>query len=205
MLDSRPAGELHPVSIGWRRIAARGPAKPAARRDGLPHPLAGVAAVSGFPTRGWAGRTGTLRRNAGVTIKALDQMSSLYGGFFVRLRAELGVTSFGIQVYRYPPGARFLPPHDHAGTGGPDDRQEEVYTVLMGRARLLAGGESFELTPGVFALVKPDELRQVVTDQEPATVLVIGGTPGALYAPPPLTELGVTEEEIDFHRKTGPP
>ena len=136
----------------------------------------------------------------GVTLKALDEMSSLFGGFFVPVRAELGVTSFGIQVYRYPPRARFVPPHDHAGNAGPDDRQEEIYTVLAGRARLLADQESFDLTPGVFATVRPDQLRQLVTDEEAAIILVIGGTPGAAYAPSPLTELGTTEQDINDHR-----
>ena len=138
-----------------------------------------------------------------VTIKALDEIDSIYDGFFVRLRAELGVSSFGMQVYRYPPNADFVAPHNHVGHG-PDDGQEEVYAVLEGRATLLVGHDSFELAPGVFARVGPGEMRQIVTHSEAATLLVLGATPDQAYTPDRCTELDVSEAELDEYRRTRP-
>ena len=43
-----------------------------------------------------------------VTIKRIEEMDSL-GGRFVRCRAELGVTSFGLQVYDLPPNDESIP------------------------------------------------------------------------------------------------
>jgi hypothetical protein len=136
-----------------------------------------------------------------VTVMALEEMSSSYDGFLVPARAELGLSAFGMQVYRYPPHASFVAPHDHGGTAGPDDGQEEVYVVLAGRARLLAGGDSHDLRPGVLARVGPGVVRQIVTNDDPATVLVVGATPGVAYTPPAVTEVGVGEGAIDRHRR----
>lgn len=136
---------------------------------------------------------------ADATVKRLDQMEGLFDGFLVLARSELGVTSFGMQVYRYPAHADFQPAHNHAGSPA-DDGQEEVYTVLNGRAVLRIGDESHELVPGVFARVGPGEMRQIVTEDEPAAVLVIGATPGEAFTPSPVTEVGVSEDEVQALR-----
>ena len=59
---------------------------------------------------------------------------------FVRLRRELGVTSFGINQMGLEPGQR-MRIHLH-------ERQEEVYLVLDGRLSLLVEGEELEIGPG---------------------------------------------------------
>jgi hypothetical protein len=66
--------------------------------------------------------------------------------------------------------------------------QEEVYTVLEGSARLLVAGEEHALRPGVFARVGPELLRKIVTDDEPALVLCLGGRRGHAYDPPEWTD-----------------
>jgi len=35
---------------------------------------------------------------SGCTVKRIDEMEAIYGGAYKRARAELGVTSFGMQV-----------------------------------------------------------------------------------------------------------
>src|SRR5215210_8529635 len=122
---------------------------------------------------------------ADVTVKRLEDFEAIFGGGFYRVRAGLGVSSFGIAVMELPPGFEDYPEHDQG-----HDRQEEVYTVLRGRATLVAGGEEHELVPGVWARVGPDEKRKIVTDDEPVSLLAIGGTPGEVYEPPEFTHEG---------------
>ena len=73
---------------------------------------------------------------ADVTVKRLDEFEAIFGGGFRRVRAGLGVNSFGLSVMDFPPGFTQYPEHDHGRDG-----QEEVYTVLSGSATLTAGGE----------------------------------------------------------------
>jgi uncharacterized cupin superfamily protein len=122
---------------------------------------------------------------ADVTVKRLDEFEAIFGGGFRRVRAGLGVRSFGLAVMDFPPGFTRYPEHDH----GPDG-QEEVYTVLAGKATLTVGGGDHELDPGVFARVGPQESRKISTGDEGARVLAIGASPGHIYEPPEFTEEG---------------
>jgi quercetin dioxygenase-like cupin family protein len=122
---------------------------------------------------------------ADVTVKQLEDCDTAYGGAMKRVRAGLGVKSFGMQVFDLPPNLDAYPEHDHS-----DDGQEEVYTVLDGAATLQAGGEQHELRPGVFARVGPGEKRKLATGEQPARVLALGATPGAAYEVQQWTEEG---------------
>ena len=77
------------------------------------------------------------------------------------------------------------PEHDHEADG-----QEEVYTVLSGSAQLEADGQTWDLAPGVFPRVGPNQKRGISTGSEPCGLLAIGSTPGQAYEIPPYTELG---------------
>jgi quercetin dioxygenase-like cupin family protein len=120
-----------------------------------------------------------------VTVKELDQFDAAYGGVMKRVRAGLGVRSFGMQVFDLPANLDAYPEHDHS-----DDGQEEVYTVLEGAAVLEAGGEQHGLRPGVFARVGPGEKRKLITREQPARVLALGGTPGVTFEVQEWTEEG---------------
>ena len=37
-----------------------------------------------------------------ATIKRVDEMETFYDGLVTRVRAELGVTSWGMQLFNYP-------------------------------------------------------------------------------------------------------
>ncbi len=87
---------------------------------------------------------------ADVTVKRLDEFEAIFGGGYRRVRAGLGVSSFGLAVMDLPPGFTQYPEHDHGGDG-----QEEVYTVLVGNATLTVGEDDYELEAGVFARVGP--------------------------------------------------
>jgi quercetin dioxygenase-like cupin family protein len=58
---------------------------------------------------------------------------------------------------------------------------------VEGAATLQAGGEEHELRPGSFARVGPGEKRKIVTGEEGARVIAIGGVPGKAYEIPPFT------------------
>src|SRR5919197_4713902 len=105
---------------------------------------------------------------ADVTVKRLEEFEAIFGGGFRRVRAGLGVSSFGLSVMDFPPGFTRYPEHDHGAEG-----MEEVYAVLSGKATLTAGGEEHELEPGMFARVGPGEQRKLTTGEEGARVLAI--------------------------------
>jgi quercetin dioxygenase-like cupin family protein len=125
-------------------------------------------------------------------------MATSFGGGFVLARASLGVTSFGLQVLKMPPGAEG-PEHTHRGMTGEraavaNDDQEEVYCGLDGKAYLLLGDDGeVELTEGVMVRCGPEQTRQLITRGDSATVLAIGGIPGKAYTPPAFTELAAAD------------
>ena len=51
---------------------------------------------------------------ADVTVKGLDEFDAIFGGGMRRVRAGLGVSSFGIQVIELPPNFHMYPDHDHS-------------------------------------------------------------------------------------------
>jgi len=132
------------------------------------------------------------------TAKHVDDMESAFGGGFVLARASLGVTSFGLQVLKMPPGFEG-PQHAHCGMTGEraaiaNDDQEEVYVGLDGKAYLLLGEDGeVELAEGTMVRCGPEQTRQLITRDDSATVLAIGAMPGKAYTPPVFTELGAAD------------
>ena len=87
---------------------------------------------------------------------------------FVRMRAELGVTSFGLNQIVLHAGQRGRI-HAHA-------RQEEVYLVLEGTLSLFVEGEEATLERGELIRVAPLVKRQLVNrGPGPLHLLAIGG------------------------------
>jgi mannose-6-phosphate isomerase-like protein (cupin superfamily) len=113
---------------------------------------------------------------ADYTVKRLDDMEASFGGGFVKVRAELGVTSFGVQVLQFPPNIDQYPEHDHAESG-----QEEVFGVLQGSGRLVVGDEEIALKPDVYVRVAADERRKIYSGPDGLRLIAIGGTPGKPY------------------------
>jgi len=124
---------------------------------------------------------------ADVTVKRVEDFEAIFGGGYRRARAGLGVTSFGLGLIDLPPNFSHYPEHDQT-----HDDQEEVYTVVSGRAILRVGGEEHELVPGVFARVGATEKRKLITREEPARILAMSGMPGKAYEPPEFSYEGVT-------------
>jgi mannose-6-phosphate isomerase-like protein (cupin superfamily) len=118
------------------------------------------------------------------TAKRIDDMQAAYGGGFVRARAELGVTSFGVQVINLPPDNDSYPEHDHS-----EDGQEEVYVPLKGSGWLDIEGERVELEPNVFVRVGPATKRKLISGADGLAVLALGGAPGEPYKISTFSEL----------------
>ena len=128
---------------------------------------------------------------ADVTVKRVDEMESIWGGSFVRPRASLAASSFGMNIWNGPPNWESWE-HNHADPPVSDD-EEEVYTALSGSATLHVNGVQHALVPGVFARVGAAEKRKLSTGAQGAQILCIGGMPGRAYEPLPIVELGGPE------------
>ena len=76
---------------------------------------------------------------ADYTAKKISDMQAGFGGGFIKARAELGVSSFGMQVIAMPPNFSDYPEHDHG-----EDGQEEVYAVLDGSGTMEIEGEHID-------------------------------------------------------------
>ena len=123
-----------------------------------------------------------------VTLVAINEMESFYEGLATRARAELGVTSFGLQLFSLPPHFDAYPNHHH-GEGQVDPGQEEVYIPLAGSATLELDGEEHVLEPGVWARVGVEQPRRLVPGPDGFRYVALGGRPGSFEAPG-WTELG---------------
>jgi uncharacterized cupin superfamily protein len=87
---------------------------------------------------------------------------------FVRLRAELGVTAFGLNQIVLHPGQRGRI-HSH-------EDQEEVYLVLDGTLSLFVEGDESTLERGELIRIAPGVRRQLVNRGPRALhLLAIGG------------------------------
>jgi mannose-6-phosphate isomerase-like protein (cupin superfamily) len=115
----------------------------------------------------------------GFTVKAIDEMESINDGLTKLAGAELGVESFGMQVFDFPPGFPDYPEHDHSHDG-----QEEVYVVLRGSAEFELDGERVPVDGDRIVRVGAGTKRKLLPGPEGVRVLVIGSTPGEVYVRP---------------------
>jgi mannose-6-phosphate isomerase-like protein (cupin superfamily) len=118
-------------------------------------------------------------------VKDIDEMEAVFRGAFKRARAELGVESFGMQVIDMPANYENYPEHDHT-----HDNQEEVFLVMRGGGEIEIEGERFPLDDNHVARVGPATKRKIWPGPDGIRLVVLGGTPGAVYEAPDLTKLG---------------
>jgi quercetin dioxygenase-like cupin family protein len=118
------------------------------------------------------------------TSKKINDMQAGFGGGFIKARAELGVSSFGMQIIAMPPNFGDYPEHDHAGDG-----QEEVYVVLDGSGTMDVEGDRFEMDKETLVSVPAGTKRKVLAGPQGLRMLVLGGCPGKAYEAPEITEL----------------
>ena len=125
---------------------------------------------------------------ADYTVKRVEEMEASFLGTFKRVRAELGVRSFGVQVIDLPPNLEQYPEHDHAESG-----QEEVFLLLRGNGELEVDGERIPLDDETFVRVGAEAQRKIWPGDQGMRILALGGTPGKVYEPPEVSELGAPD------------
>ncbi len=136
---------------------------------------------------------GLMEEPSSYTVKRLGEMQRAFGGALVRVRvrvrAELGICAFGVQVVDLPPDSGELAPeHDHAHDG-----QEELYVLLSGSAEVVVPDGAIPLDTETFIRLGPGVRRRLRSGPSGARLLMVGATPGRAYTPPANTELGGPE------------
>ena len=125
---------------------------------------------------------------ADYAVRRIDEMEAIVRGSFKKARAELGVSSFGIQVIDMPPNVDAYPEHDHS-----QDGQEEVYVAMRGGGEIEIDGERHPIDAETMVRVSAGTKRKLFPGDEGMRVLVIGGVPGEAYAIRDFTELGAPD------------
>jgi hypothetical protein len=122
---------------------------------------------------------------ADYTAKRIDEMDAAYGGAYKRVRAELGVESFGLSILDLPPNLEQFPEHDEKDTG-----QEEVYVAVRGSGWIEVDGERVDLDPDTIVRVGPEARRKIYTGPEGMRILALGAVPGGVYEAPDTSQIG---------------
>jgi mannose-6-phosphate isomerase-like protein (cupin superfamily) len=125
------------------------------------------------------------------TVKRIEDMEAIFHGSFRRAGAELGVESFGLQVFDLPPDFENYPEHDHSADG-----QEEVYVVLRGSGEFEIDGERVSVDSERIVRVSAGAKRRLLPGPEGVRVLALGGMPGKLYERPEPFELGAADPTV---------
>jgi mannose-6-phosphate isomerase-like protein (cupin superfamily) len=120
------------------------------------------------------------------TIKTIDELESINHGAVKLAGAELGISSFGMQVLDFPAGFCHYPEHDHA-----EDGQEEVYVVLRGRADFLVDGEEVTISPGQLLKVDATSKRKLQPVHDDVRILAIGCCTAGAYERPEAFQIEV--------------
>ena len=115
----------------------------------------------------------------GYTVKPIDDMETVNDGIVKLAGAELGVESFGIQVFDFPPEFPDYPEHDHAREG-----MEEIYIVLRGSAEFEIDGERVPLDRERMIRVAAGSRRKLLPGPDGVRILAIGSSPGRPYERP---------------------
>ena len=123
------------------------------------------------------------------TALTFDEMETAFGGVWIRARASLGASAFGLQVTTLPPDSGDMyPAHTHNHDG-----QEEIYLLLDGAAEMELPDASVTMDRETMIRVGPTTPRRIRSGPAGCRFLIIGATPGQGYTPPPETELGGPE------------
>jgi hypothetical protein len=117
-----------------------------------------------------------------VKVIHLDQVAPgrPEGVDWLPLRAELGISAFGVGAYRANAGEPVVPRHSEAAGGGAGVH-EELYFVVSGRATFTVDEETFDAPVGTCVFAVPGERREARAEEAGTTVLAIGAPAGEAF------------------------
>ena len=127
---------------------------------------------------------------SGYAFSSVDELGEGVG--FRKVRRALGVTAFGVNAIVYPPG--------YVGFRHWHDKQDELYFVHRGRARVEVGDEVRELGEGGLLHVESTTPRLVsnASDSEDLVLLVVGGKGGYVERDGHLVDPADAERRASF-------
>ena len=112
------------------------------------------------------------------TRKTFSELSWVFAGRVALVRRDMGLSSFGVQLFDFRPGDDGPPEHDEAASG-----QEELYVGLSGYGWVEVDGERFDFGPEILVAVPAGTSRKVRVGPDGLRFLCVGGVPGAAYTP----------------------
>jgi tetratricopeptide (TPR) repeat protein len=111
-------------------------------------------------------------------VAQLDDIDAL--GTWIPVRRQLGIEAFGVNAWRADAGEDVIAEHTEE-----QNRHQELYLVLAGRATFTVDGEDVDAPVGTLvALADPAARRKAVAQEDGTTVLAVGGPAGEAYALP---------------------
>lgn len=99
------------------------------------------------------------------------------------IRSTMGIEAFGVNAYAAEAaGAPLFDEHDETEAGAGEQRHQELYVVLSGRAVFTCGGRDVDAPTGTLVFLDdPAEPRGARAAEDGTTVLVIGAPVGEPY------------------------
>jgi tetratricopeptide (TPR) repeat protein len=127
-----------------------------------------------------------------TSVDHVPRQAHVEGSDWLRVRKELDVRAFGVNVYGADSGKRVIEEHDELGSAA--GRHEELYVVLRGHARFELDGDVQDAPTGTAVFVRDPAVRRGAhAEQDGTLVLVVGGNPGTAY------EVSIWEEAADAY------
>jgi uncharacterized cupin superfamily protein len=110
--------------------------------------------------------------------RALDELPALWEGMARLVRAGMGITAFGANVFELPPDY-VTESHDESDSG-----QQELYVALRGSGAVVIDDARVPLDGEHMVRVDAGIPRALAAGPEGMRVLCIGGVPGEPYVAP---------------------
>ena len=120
---------------------------------------------------------------------SIDELGEGFG--FRKVRRALGITAFGVNAVVYPP--------HYDGFNHFHDRQDELYFVHSGTARVEVDGDVRDLGPGGMVHVESTTPRRISNPgDEPLVMLVVGGKDGYVERDGHMVDPADIERRVAF-------